>query len=48
MDYNGTFDPVAKMTIARTFLAIAASINWELHQMNVDHDCKHIFIAYIG
>ena len=35
IDYTETFAPVAKITIVQTFLAIAASKNWELHQMDV-------------
>lgn len=41
IDYNETFAPVAKMVTIRTFLTIAASQNWELHQMDVHNAFLH-------
>lgn len=40
VDYEETFAPVAKMTMVRTILAIAASQSWQLHQMDV----KNVFL----
>lgn len=40
VDYEETFAPVAKMTTVRTIIAIAASQNWPLHQMDV----KNVFL----
>ena len=35
IDYDETFALVAKMTIVRTIISIAASSGWSLHQMDV-------------
>ncbi|KAL8122471.1 hypothetical protein AgCh_018988 [Apium graveolens] len=41
IDYNKTFAPVAKMVPIRAFLAIAASKNWKLHQMDMHNAFLH-------
>jgi Reverse transcriptase (RNA-dependent DNA polymerase) len=35
VDYVETFAPVAKLTLIRVIIALAASEDWELHQMDV-------------
>lgn len=40
-DYDETIVPVAKMTTVRSFLQLAASINWEVHQMDVHNALLH-------
>ncbi|GKE52776.1 retrovirus-related pol polyprotein from transposon RE1, partial [Tanacetum coccineum] len=40
VDYKETFAPVAKMVIVKTFLSVAATKKWELHQMDIKN--QHI------
>ena len=40
VDYFDTFSPVAKMTSVRLFISLAATHNWDLHQLNI----KNVFL----
>ena len=35
IDYEDTFDPVARYTSIRTIMALASMMKWDLHQMDV-------------
>nr|XP_016437392.1 PREDICTED: uncharacterized protein LOC107763414 [Nicotiana tabacum] len=37
LDYTETFSPVAKMVPVRSVIALAASLNWQIYQMDVHH-----------
>ena len=40
VDYSDTFSPAAKMTSVRLFISLAATYNWDLHQL----DNKNVFL----
>ena len=40
VDYSDTFSPIAKMTYVRLFISLAATHNWDLHQL----DIKNVFL----
>ena len=33
IDYSNTFSPVAKLTSIRLFISLAASYDWDMHQL---------------
>jgi hypothetical protein len=41
IDYEKTYSPVAKMTIIRAIIVMAATKGWSLHQMDVNNDFLH-------
>ena len=40
VDYSDTFSPVAKLTSIWLFISLAASYDWDLHQL----DIKNVFL----
>ena len=40
IDYSDTFSPIAKLTYVRLFISLAASHDWDLHQL----DIKNVFV----
>ena len=41
MDNSDTLSPVAKMTFVRLFISLAATYNWDLHQLNIKNFFLH-------
>ena len=41
VDYSDTFSPVAKMTYVRLFISLAATHNWNLHQIDINKAFLH-------
>ena len=40
-DYSDTFSPIAKMTYVRLFISLAATHNWDLHQLDIKNAFLH-------
>jgi hypothetical protein len=47
VDFDGTFAPVAKFFTIRCILAIAAAMNWEIHQMDVKTAFLNSVVIYM-
>ena len=41
VDYSDTFSPVAKMTSVWLFISLAATYNWDLHQLDIKNAFLH-------
>ena len=41
VEYSDTFSPVAKMTFVRLFISLAATYNWDLHQLDIKNAFLH-------
>ena len=41
VDYSDTFSPVAKITFVQLFISLAATHNWDLHQLDINNVFLH-------
>ena len=41
VDYSDAFSPVAKMTFVWIFISLAATYNWDLHQLDIKNAFLH-------
>ena len=41
VDYSDTFSPVSKLTSVRLFISLAASYDWDLHQLDIRNAFLH-------
>ena len=42
VNYSNTFSPVAKLTFVRLFISLAASYDWDLHQLDIKNVLLHL------
>jgi len=48
LDYHETFAPVAKLTIVRCLMVVAAAKNWELHHLIQNLHLIHICVSLVA
>ena len=41
VDYSYTYSPVAKLTCVHLFISLAASYDWDLHQLDIRNSFLH-------
>ena len=41
VDYSDTFSPIAKLTSVRLFISLAASYDWDFHQLDIRNAFLH-------